>query len=852
MLFFAQTQYDYMNDDAVAGGADRALNGLIIIVGLIVIAFVLILLLGGLSKVYYWFNPQADPEYKRAKLLAEKKKEEERIIAQKRKDAIPEAIDLGLSVKWASFNLGAYKPSDPGSTFYWGEKCPSTDKRVKANRNVNAIGDISGDPEYDAATNLLGGHWRMPTPDECKELLSQCIWKAEKRDCVEGRLVTGPSGNSIFLPYNQIDFITKKLKSGNYWTSYPSFIFRSNNTAQDLRFGEGYKFPADVWNAATANACLFGIRPVYDTSRKKTKEEKKRETLNAFSQINQYKHRDLDFLYKCYEKQCSIREDEKKPQETLISIGGIDFNKDKTYRDDFGVVYSKDGKRLLDGGDCINEIYEVKEGTEFICFGAFNASYHFGINYYKKKNRLTKIVLPSSLLYLTERCICDNCEIESRSPYYSIIDNLIIDNRKKSIVKCLDKYVTEVVIGEPIEEIDVRAFINCEVLKKVTLPNSLKRINEEAFYNNEMLEIINLPDSIEIIEKLAFFNCKCLHIDRLPNGLTYIGDSAFTWCIFYDVIIPQNIHFIGDAPFPKNCSKIQSKSKVFVIENGLLIDKKNKALIQFVNTSIATVAIPHYLTRIRPSAFHHCDIESLIVPSNIIDIGSGAFYGCKYLREITFEGHLPSIPKLAFSYCESLSSIIIPQGVETIELAAFDACKNLKTIKLNDGLRVISNNAFVHCPNLSSLVIPESVEVIGEKYGTSFNGCPNLHELYYGARNATVSSIPDSVKTLTIGEHVEVLPRWLVPSNSSIESLTIPESVRKVCCECILGGSYLKEISILSRDIVLEDGWIKNCPNLRIIWVNADMYDVLLPQLPQRNKLKTRKIFPHKFLFFKW
>ena len=842
-----------MDDDAVAGGVGRALNGLIIIVGLIVIAFVLILFFSGLLKIYYWFNPQADPEYKRAKLIEEKKKEEERIITQKRKDAIPEAIDLGLSVKWASFNLGAYKPSDPGSTFHWGEKCPSTDKRVKAKRiNVNAIGDISGNPEYDAATNLLGGHWRMPTPDECKELLSQCIWKAEERDCVEGRLVTGPSGHSIFLPYNQIDYITKKLKSGHYWTSCPGSKPRLDDTAQDLRFGEGYKFPADIWNTATASACLFGIRPVFDTSRKKTKEEKKQETLQAFSQIKLYKQSDLDYLYKCYEKQCSIREDEKKPQETLISIGGIDFNKDKTYRDDFGVVYSKDGKRLLDGGDCTSEIYEVKEGTEFICFGAFNANYHSSINYYKKKNKLTKIILPSSLLYLTERCVCDNCEIESRSSYYSVIDKLIIDNRKKSIVKCLDKYVTEVVIGEPIEEIGVRAFINCEVLKKVTLPNSLKRINEEAFYYNEMLEIINLPNCIEIIEKLAFFNCKCLRIDRLPNGLTYIGDSAFTWCVFNDVIIPPNIHYIGNAPFPKSCSNLQSKSKVFVIENGLLIDKKNKALIQVVNTSVATVAIPHYLTRIRPSAFHHCDIESLVVPSNIIDIGSGAFYGCKYLREITFEGHLPSIPKLAFSCCESLISIVIPQGVEAIELAAFEACKKLETIKLNDDLRVISNNAFVHCPKLTSLVIPESVEVIGERYGTSFNDCPNLHELYYGARNAIVTGIPNSIKTLIIGESVEVLPRWLVPDNSSIESLTIPKSVRKVCSGCIMGGSHLKEISILSREIVLEDGWIKNCPNLRIIRVPINMYDVLLPQLPQREKLKIRKIYKHNFLFFKW
>ena len=130
IFLYAQSQYDYMDDDAVAGGADRALNGIVFIVCLIVIAVVLIIVLGGLLNIYYWFNPQANPDYKRAKRIEEKKKQEDNIIAQKRKDAVPEAVDLGLSVKWASFNLGAYKPSDIGDTFHWGEIHPSTSRQI--------------------------------------------------------------------------------------------------------------------------------------------------------------------------------------------------------------------------------------------------------------------------------------------------------------------------------------------------------------------------------------------------------------------------------------------------------------------------------------------------------------------------------------------------------------------------------------------------------------------------------------------------------------------------------------------------------------------------------------------------
>ncbi len=848
LFLLAQRQYDYMDDSAVAGGADRALNAFIVIIILIIAAIVFVFVGNAFFNLYYWFNPEANPENKKAKRLEEKKKEEERVITQKRKDAIPEAVDLGLSVKWASFNLGAYKPSDTGSTFHWGENNPSTDRRIKTNKfNVNAIGDISGNPDYDAATNLLGDHWRIPTPEECDELLNQCIWEGKEIDGVEGRLITGPSGHSIFLPYNQIDYTTNKLKAGNYWTSYPSFRSQSNDTAQDLRFGEGYKYPADLWNTATASACLFGIRPVYGKSRKKTKEEKQQETLKDFSQIPVFDYNELDTLYKSYEEQSIIREDEKK--KLFDSNNTFEEN---TITDEYGVVYSLDGRRLLYGGDCCCEIYAIKEGTEFICSDAFNTSTSSFSYLFPKKEILKKILLPSSLIYLTRNSICDNCEIESRSPYYSVVDKLVIDNRKRSVIKCLDKFVNEVTIGEPIEEIGPRAFINCDVLRKVSLPNSLKIINENAFRNNEMLEMVNLPDSIETIEEDAFFCCKSLLIDRLPKNLIRLGNSAFNHCKMDGSVIPCNIAFIGNAPFPKSCVNLQSLSDRFVIKDGLLIDEKEKSVIQLVDNSILNVTIPINLTKIGSNAFHHCDIEAITIPENIVEIGSGIFWGCKNITKVTFKGRIRCIPRIAFAYCDSLTSISLPTGVEIIESAAFDTCKNLETINLNDDLQIISNNAFINCPNLRSLTIPESVEVIGEKYGSSFQNCPNLDEFNYGARNATVTGIPGSIKTLTIGDHVEVLPRWLVPSNSNIDSLTIPECVRKVCSECIMGGANLKVITILSRNIELEDGWLKNCANLRKIVVYADMYETLLPRLPQREGLKIEKKYPHHFMFFKW
>ena len=106
------------------------------------------------------------------------------------------AIDMGLSVKWASCNLGAKVPEGYGDYFAFGTVAPMSEESENWN-NPNTL-KLSGD--YDAATYLLGSGWRMPTKTECEELLKRCIWKLIDRENVKGYEVTGENGNSIFLP----------------------------------------------------------------------------------------------------------------------------------------------------------------------------------------------------------------------------------------------------------------------------------------------------------------------------------------------------------------------------------------------------------------------------------------------------------------------------------------------------------------------------------------------------------------------------------------------------------------------------------------------------------------------------
>lgn len=127
------------------------------------------------------------------------------------------AVDLGLSVRWASFNVGATKPEEYGGYYAWGETeekndyswetykwCNGSEDSLTKYCTDSDCGTVDNktvlDPEDDIAHVKWGGNWRMPTRDELEELIKRCYWKWTTLNGVVGHKVIGPNGNSIFLP----------------------------------------------------------------------------------------------------------------------------------------------------------------------------------------------------------------------------------------------------------------------------------------------------------------------------------------------------------------------------------------------------------------------------------------------------------------------------------------------------------------------------------------------------------------------------------------------------------------------------------------------------------------------------
>ena len=158
------------------------------------------------------------------------------------------AVDLGLSVKWATFNVGATSPEEFGGYYAWGETTEkqtytwanykycrgSEDTLTKycsdSSYGFNGYTDNKSflDPEDDVAHVKWGGDWRMPTFLEITELENRCTWLYASRNGVDGCEVIGPNGNSIFIPFAGARSDSLSLGGGGIWSGTPGYYYFVN------------------------------------------------------------------------------------------------------------------------------------------------------------------------------------------------------------------------------------------------------------------------------------------------------------------------------------------------------------------------------------------------------------------------------------------------------------------------------------------------------------------------------------------------------------------------------------------------------------------------------------------------
>lgn len=138
-----------------------------------------------------------------------------------------EFVDMGLSVKWATHNVGAVNPEDTGNYYAWGEvETKDTYNKDNCLYYKEELLDFGGNSLFDAATAVMGPEARMPKADEAIELIENSTFEWTEQKGVYGIVVTSKvNGNKIFLPATGtiyetvVDYLGE---AASYWTSTPT------------------------------------------------------------------------------------------------------------------------------------------------------------------------------------------------------------------------------------------------------------------------------------------------------------------------------------------------------------------------------------------------------------------------------------------------------------------------------------------------------------------------------------------------------------------------------------------------------------------------------------------------------
>ena len=324
----------------------------------------------------------------------------------------------------------------------------------------------------------------------------------------------------------------------------------------------------------------------------------------------------------------------------------------EAFVDEWGVKYSKDGRKLLKAPYELNGTYSIKEGVRIICDHAFEDCFS-----------LTGIVIPDGLTSI------------GAWAFYGCF------------------FLRSVVIPDGVTFIGDYAFMGCS-MSNIVIPDSVTSIGDHAFEDCFSLIGIVIPDGVTSIGDRAFSGCSSFLIK-------YIS-------------IPKSVICLNGNPFVKWDGKLECLSPNFIYEDDVLFNKDKSKIISFRNQAIRSYIIPSSVTSIGDSAFMGCSLEEVAIPDSVTSIGDSAFEDCFSLTGIVIPDGVTSIGDHAFEGCESLRSVVIPDGVTSIGDYAFSGCRSLTDIVIPDDITSIGDSAFMGCSSLSSLVIPGGVTSIGE------------------------------------------------------------------------------------------------------------------------------------------
>ena len=280
---------------------------------------------------------------------------------------------------------------------------------------------------------------------------------------------------------------------------------------------------------------------------------------------------------------------------------------------------------------------------------------------------LKSIEIPASVTKFTYWTLYNCTSLESirvaagNTVYDSREDcNAIIETKNnKLLCGCMNT-----VIPNTVEEIDSNAFLNCTGLKSITIPVSVKKMGICVFEGCTGLTSLEIPASVEYIP--GCITKGCINLKKIK-------------------VDPNN---------PKYDSREDCNAIIWTEKNWMI-------------AACSCTTIPSSVTKLGGYE-GQTELESIVIPDTVTEIGSDAFKGCTSLKSIEIPASVTLIESGAFEGCTSLVNMTIPKTVKEVEWNIFHNCTNLESVEILNGTLKTDNElgVFNNCPKVK-VYVPE-------------------------------------------------------------------------------------------------------------------------------------------------
>ena len=389
-------------------------------------------------------------------------------------------------------------------------------------------------------------------------------------------------------------------------------------------------------------------------------------------------------------------------------------------------------------------------------------------------------------------------------------------NEKEAMVAVAEAALTEANILSSVEfegnqyaviKINDNVFAGNTNLTAVTLPEGLVEIGNSAFSGCQNFESVTLPESLTTFGYDAFEGCKSLRAVKIPSGVTAIPSSCFYECSSLEsVTIPEGVTAIGSSAFALcNINTLILPSTVAKIDSGAFSSNPLQSV-------ICNAVTPPMLG---DGAFYSNIELSIKVPLQSITAYRQANgwkdYANYYGAEIVVGGITYWIKEDCAEVADAESSLTeanIPSAVEfdgnqypiiKINDYVFAGNANLTTVTIEDGLVEIGLDAFRECKNLESVTLPESLITMGRG---AFEFCTSLKIVKIPSN---VTTIPESCFYCCSSLESVIIPEGVMSIGSfafdscNLKTLTLPESLTTLGNSAFRYNQTLKKVEIPSK-----------------------------------------------------